>query len=89
MKAQKITIESTGPIDFEKFKEFLRFLSVESYRIKGYITTAQGNFNVDCVRENIKVLPNSENNAQKSAIVIIFQDYALREVINADWTDLI
>lgn len=92
MTAQKLTPEATGNtwesrpktstiktdavMEFDKFRSFLDEIKSSTHRIKGFVRTNQGNFEVSCVNEF--AVMNPWNQAIKNSEVVFISSVGIK-----------
>ena len=74
---QKKLFEFETELDLERFLAWLRTFKDDAYRIKGFIHTNKGNFNIECVLGSID-LHECEYRHEKSFVVVLYNARQLK-----------
>jgi G3E family GTPase len=74
-------LRSANPIKHENTREFFQTFASSSYRIKGVVKTTKGLFSVQCVMDEVNLVPLQE--ASNTQLVAISDKFTLHEFYNA------
>lgn len=76
-----IAMEASEPLDFEKLKAFIKETVPSTYRLKGFIHSSDGDFEVSAVNERIEIRPAEKALAKTELMAISSIGIKLYKVI--------